>query len=247
MKLSVIIPVYNSPELAFAHVRYCLQSERRPDEIIVVDDASKERLADTLRLMPAPLMGDCRIVCARVNKDIQWNQAGAKNLGIWLSRGDILAFEDVEHVPEPWLYLKALRVFEANAAVGRVAVPRCMVKKAELLTAEGPKRKHDHTPAPGVWLARREVITAAGGYDEDFAGQYGYEDTLILSRFFDLHVKVATLAPKDGRYMVPANCHTPGMDRSTQRNSELLLKKRWQKKWGGPVLRFPFEVETING
>ena len=81
--ISVIISTYNDDEVCLAHLKTCMESSYVPEEIIVVDDCGKEGLLDKIKR----LKRNTKIIYARVLEDIKWNYTGARNLGIWLSRG----------------------------------------------------------------------------------------------------------------------------------------------------------------
>ena len=90
MKISVIIPVCNRE----AMLRECLAAicaNDYPDrEIIVVDDASTDRTADTAREFP------CEIIALETNG----GAAAARNRGAQAATGDILAFIDADIIVE---------------------------------------------------------------------------------------------------------------------------------------------------
>jgi len=87
MKLSVIIPVYNGG-LDF---RLCLEalkkSVRTPDEIIVVDDASTDGMAE--------LAGKYPVHVIRTGTQAR-GPAFARNLGAKEAGGDLLVFLDAD-------------------------------------------------------------------------------------------------------------------------------------------------------
>jgi len=83
MLFSTIITSYKTHDVTAAHVREIMRFPVKPDEIIVVDDAGDPGLRDLLfnlkRTVP--------VTYAKILQDISWNYTGARNLGIWLSRG----------------------------------------------------------------------------------------------------------------------------------------------------------------
>jgi len=107
-ELSVIITAYDQHDLTIVHVGECMKSTRIPDEIIVVNDGGTPDLREKLKVLPR----NTKIIYARINEDVPWNYTGARNLGIWLSRGDYISIEDTDHIPHRKFYESALEIFK---------------------------------------------------------------------------------------------------------------------------------------
>lgn len=95
-RVSVIIPVYNDAE----RLQVCLQAlevQTYPEalfEVLVVDNGSSESLEQVVRLYPH----------ARLSFESQQSSYAARNTGITLARGEVLAFTDSDCIPAPtWL------------------------------------------------------------------------------------------------------------------------------------------------
>lgn len=170
--LSVIIPSYRRPELTAIHVRECMNSTRIPDEIVVVNDAGPESLREMLVALPKKT----RVVYARVLQDIPWNYNGAMNLGVWLSRGNMLALEDSDHIPRREAYDNGMKVLEERKEISRVAFGRHWVELSEVLVKPFEEWTVGNKIGPNqmVSLMRREVYLKLKGQDERFCGRYGY-------------------------------------------------------------------------
>jgi glycosyltransferase involved in cell wall biosynthesis len=91
MRVSVIIPVYNTERYVRESIDSVLSQSRPPDEVIVVDDGSTDRTADILNTMGG------RITVLRQQ---QSGSAAALNAGIARATGDLLAFNDADDI---WL------------------------------------------------------------------------------------------------------------------------------------------------
>ena len=108
LRISVIIPHLNQPE----HLDHCLVSlengQRRPDEIVIVDNGSNS------------LPGD---LCARHDYVTLLQEATpgpgpARNLGVSATTGDILAFIDADCTASPqWLAAAEREMLNANAQI----------------------------------------------------------------------------------------------------------------------------------
>lgn len=169
MTLSVIIAAYRRHDMTVRHVLEAMKSTRVPDEIVVVNDGGDPSLRDML----FNLDRNTKIVYARIEQDIVWNVNGAWNLGVWLSRGDILAIEDTDHIPDRGMYEDAMRQFDRG--VDRVAVWRKVVPTSELVKPmeEWVIRK-TWGPNQMTSLMTRDLYLKLKGQDERFAGNYGY-------------------------------------------------------------------------
>ena len=108
--VSVIIPVYND----VARLKQCLEALRTQTydknyyEVIVVDNGSEREVADSL--------GDL-LNFVSVHKESTPGSYAARNKGITVAKGDILAFTDADCLPEPgWI----------EAGVGKLlSTPNC--------------------------------------------------------------------------------------------------------------------------
>ncbi|MCS6910324.1 MAG: glycosyltransferase [Anaerolineae bacterium] len=93
MKVSVIIPTYNRADLLPEAIA-CARQQRYPDlEIIVVDDGSNDQTADVVRA----LGGDIHFVRLERNRGV----ATARNIGVSVASGDVIAFLDSDDLWPP--------------------------------------------------------------------------------------------------------------------------------------------------
>ena len=171
--LSVILTAYDEPDVAAVHVRECMNSSLVPDEIIVVNDHGdpilKQKLIDLDR--------NTKVIYAYIQDDIPWNYTGARNLGVWLSRGDLLMIEDTDNIPSKEAYKDAVKFFEENPDSQRALFGRRVkVEKQDVISNPvdkwkdvGRRPQHDDTQ-----MIRRQAYLKAKGYDERFAGKYAW-------------------------------------------------------------------------
>ena len=156
-------------------------------EIVVVSDA------------PAPR--DLRV---RWLRQAEPNVAAARNAGLAVAGGEIVAFCDDDAVPEPDWALRLLRAFDdaAVAAAGgpvlgpdgvRVQWGEMFFDRAGRDRADGPLRKLNGTNM----AVRREALAAIGGFDARFA--YYLDETDMLLRLAD--------AGHDARWVPEAVVH----------------------------------------
>jgi len=176
-KLSIIIPVWGKHELAVVHVRECMNSTRMPDEIIVINDGGEDDLKDKLKELEIKT----KVIYAKIlPPKIPWNYTGARNLGVWLSSGNFLSIEDQDHIPYPDFYEQVLEEFKKNPQALRckarwrheVNLEDIINKdKSEWVVQGGRQAHHD------CCVLKRELYLKTKGYDERFAGEYGWSNT----------------------------------------------------------------------
>ena len=143
-----------------------------PDEIIVVNDGGDPNLREMLLALPKK----CPIIYARINQDILWNYNGAINLGFWISRGDLIAIEDTDHIPSRDAYENSIRVLRENPNVSRICFQRNIVDIKDVLSKPMAEWTAERQWGPNqmVSILRREVYSKMKGQDERFCGQYGW-------------------------------------------------------------------------
>ncbi len=163
IRLSYVTHFYFNQENANGVIdllsRYAAYSPELLDQIhfVVVDDGSPVRYE-------IPDL-DLNLTWLRINEDIRWNQSGARNLGVVYAKSDNVLITDIDHIfPE-----SAMRELAARGPCGR-SLFRIHVKD----TPESPRPRHTH---PNIFLLSRARFFEFGGYDEEFAGGYGAEDS----------------------------------------------------------------------
>lgn len=171
--LSVIITAFDKHLITKIHVRECMNSLIVPDEIIVVNDGGTPDLKDMLQ----QLEKKTKIIYAEVlPPKIPWNYNGAVNLGVYLSRGDFLAIEDNDNIPQKDFYGQAINILENNFEIGLVFGKirqdvsvkdlEKTIEEWDILGSRGPNR--------GTYIIKREIYLKLKGQDERFCGKYGW-------------------------------------------------------------------------
>lgn len=103
-KVSVIMPAYNGEKYIAAAVRSVLKQTYRDLELIVIDDGSSDRTSEIVMSIKAV---DERVVYI---SQINGGQGKARNTGIKVARGDLIAFLDQDDL---WIETKLERQLEA--------------------------------------------------------------------------------------------------------------------------------------
>lgn len=129
-------------------------------------------MLDLIKDIPHP---HTRLVYAYIEEDILWNYPGAVNLGVWLSRGSVIAIEDVDHIPDRETYARGLLSLDQLPKVNRIAFRRKVVQLSELENPMEQWQPHTHWGSNQmVAFLRRDVYLRLKGQDERMSGRYGW-------------------------------------------------------------------------
>lgn len=241
VRLSTIIPAYRRHDMTVRHVAECLKSTRLPDEVIIVNDGGDPILRDML----LPLKGAVPIIYARIEQDIVWNFNGACNLGVWLSKGDILAIEDTDHIPDRTLYENALPLFDGT--IDRVAVTRKIVQIEELSKPlEDWKARKVIGPNQMTSLITRNLYLQLKGQDERFGGSYGYLAMDWHDRYNNIYK--ARNTHSSYYYAIFGDEGEPGMTRGMSERNRRFYKDnsvRGHPQHPNGILNFTYTMETM--
>lgn len=165
--LTILMPFYENCNMLRTHIEMWKRYDRRDAHItraIIVDDGSPgETAADIIRsnCIPQPI----GIRCFRVDKDIPWNQDGARNLGMKHVYDQWVLMTDMDHMIDSINITKALMFVASQARRGTYYMPTRIRPSRGTGLAE-----HPH---PNTFLMHLQDFWEIGGYDEDFAGSYG--------------------------------------------------------------------------
>lgn len=109
LRVSVIVPTYNRPDSLANALRSIAGQNRKPDEVIVVDDGESD-----VASLESHLLGT-GIRFLHVRKDLR-GLCRSRNFGIRASAGDIIVFIDDDIVMDPGYLAGFLDVFESDPA-----------------------------------------------------------------------------------------------------------------------------------
>ena len=211
LELSYIVPVFfnqgSSQMLDNLLKRYSNYSSElmKRVQFVFVDDCSPVPIS-----LPKDM--NLNILLLRILDDIQWNQAGARNLGASQSHTAKLVLTDVDHFFSEILFRKMLNH----------SIPRSLYK-FKRVDGEGEKM----SSACNIFFSSKSVFFKTLGYDEEFCGSYGFEDVMffhfqrrmgIRQKYFNRRdAIVVQKITKDDQY------HS--LSRDTTRNYQLMLDK----------------------
>lgn len=178
MRVSVVVPTHNRPDLLDRCLTALAEQDFDPDEyeIIVADDAASEATRQRVGEWTDQSLVAFRYATPTINH----GPAAARNAGWRLARGAIIAFTDDDCVPDPRWLAEGMAAMEAgaDAVSGRVIVPlpdrptdyerdAAGLQGAEFVTAN--------------CLVRREALEAVGGFDERYAAAWREDSDLQFS------------------------------------------------------------------
>ena len=229
MNVSVIIPFYNAQETLGQCLEGLALQEVRPFEIILIDNGSTDQSLAVIR--KAQQETGLPLVMA---SEVKRGPGPARNRGISLARGELVAFLDADCVAQPDWIRNIEAVFDQDPSLGAVggiedSVGRSLTTLMGAFLAVcwiGPSwefRRVEITDK-GDWLGdkyiptfnsvyRKDLLSALGGFDESFfpAG----EDIDLWMRALDQKARLVAWEP---RLVV-------------QHLQEITLRKLLQKSW----------------
>lgn len=191
---------------------YFGQKERIPQ---IIEQELKTMIVDDCSEIPLePIEG---VTVLRILDNIMWNQPGARNLGFQELSGWVIC-ADIDHLVTKEVY-DELSKFD---------------KKRGNVYYLGREDSNSHN----IYLIHKEDFEMVGGYDEDFCGNYGYDDFHFLKKcnhFLTIvelrHIKVKVYAKESSSQLT----------RNSDFNSRLFASKGLN-----PTKRIRFNWEYVT-
>jgi hypothetical protein len=242
-ELTVVMAVYGQPLMLAAQlatIRGYGPETRSRLNVVVVDDCGDPAVDPEDIGFLASFVKSVKLF--RVDKDIPWNQMGARNLGMQHSEGHCLLI-DPDMVFDG---VVMARMIEAASKLARGRVIKWGLRHVNT-------GKLDMS-SPNTWLLHRDDFFAVGGYDEDFAGNKGWSDVQFLDIMrgcYKIEERPDLWAHFHSTASVP-DAMVTSLDRSTAANRKKRVKKveqarkaggwaRWAKtRVSAERLRFPW-------
>lgn len=238
---TLVMPYYINPGMLAAHyAEWSRFSKYICDrlEVVIVDDGSPTGAAADVAIPPDV---DLRISIYRVDKDIPWNQHGARNLGAHVAQTKWLIMTDMDHMirgEDMTRLLMALETCKTEQVFtfNRVDAP----DRVPTVRPDGTRKPHVNSFA--LW---RKTYWKIGGYDEDFCGMYG-TDSLFRSRLFGKHpaqhLRNVSLERFPREVIADASTHT--LERRPESGTTKGLTKE-RRKWKAEQGR-THQIITLN-
>lgn len=187
LRTSVIIPTFNRKDFVAEAVQSVLNQSVKPDEVIVVDDGSNDGTENHL----SEEFGD------RIHYHYKDNGgvSSARNAGISLSKGDLVAFLDSDDMWAPEKMERQLSVMLHSA------VPACYTNEIWIRRGVRVNQMKKHQKyggdifekclplciiSPSSIMLRRDVIEDTGLFNEKLEVCEDYEYWLRLTRKYEI-------------------------------------------------------------
>ena len=235
--------VYGQPHMLAEQVYTILDYDievLRKLNVVIVDDCGEPQVDVACATVLASQVKGVKLF--RVERNIPWNQMGARNLGMEHSQGHCLLI-DPDMVFDGDMMA---RMMKAAAKLARGRVIKWGLKHVN-------SGKLDMS-SPNTWLIHRDDFFAVGGYDEDFAGNKGWSDVQFLDIMRGCY-KIEERSDLWAHFHSTASISdamVTSLDRSTSANKKKRVKKvdqarkaggwaRWaQTRVSAERLRFPW-------
>lgn len=181
----------------------------------ILEQGLKTVIVDDCSKEPLGPLDGVKVV--RITDDIKWNQPGARNLGFHISDGWILC-ADIDHL-----------VTKENME---------QLEKTELKRGCVYYLGREDTNSVNIYVIHKDDFEKIGGYDEDFCGNYGYDDIHFYNKCVRLlevhelrHIKAKVYAKESSSEGVRDSTH----------NLEVIKRKGVE-----PTPRLRFNWEYVN-
>lgn len=243
IKFSIVHPYFENNATLPLHVEQWSKIPKNQVELVIVDDHSGPNKGPDVSLLK-DLQFPIKVF--RVKNDILWNVTGARNLGAYYARGEQLIMSDFDLVVGAELISKLKTLdYTDNKVVYWPVMRKPDTEKTKNRFAK---------PHCNSFVINRDVFWRMGGYDEDFAGGWGYEDSHfhnILGKLFGLK---NVILDNSGYFIwLDSAAHHPGTitigRKGHKKNETLYYYKAKQTKdfRSDPTLRFEYELIYDNG
>lgn len=227
MMVSVVIPTYNRRGFLESAIDSVLSQSFREFELIVVDDGSTDDTIDLLRRY-----GDSLVFLQQENR----GPSAARNLGIEVSCGDLVAFLDSDDRWHPDKLFIQVEVMAEEPGYLISHTGEVWYRNGELLRQ---KKKHEKLPgyifgrslsmcmvSMSTVIARRELFNHIGYFDEELPCCEDYDFWLRSSlRYPFLLVDQPLTFKEGGREDQVSVIYRVGMDRFRIQSIVNLLEK----------------------
>lgn len=225
--VSVIIPTFNRQDQLALALDAVISQTVKLHEIVVVDDGSTDGTPETLQEF-ARLHPDVRLIVIRQKNR---GPAAARNAGIKVATGELVAFLDDDDVWHPEKLERQLTVLVDRPEIGLLGCATDTFKptwRSRIVDiGEWNLLFRNWFLTPGV-IARRDVLIACGGFPEDMRH---CEDYALWLRIASGHkcVFLNEVLVSCGHGKAPFGVSGLLADLSALREGEKIALDRWHK------------------
>ena len=181
-RVSIIIPAYNSAKYLLEAIESVLNQTYADYEIIVIDDGSTDNTSKVIE----PCLQHIRYF-QQENQGV----SAARNRGLDLARGELIAFLDADDIFMPYKLEEQVAVFDAQPEVGIVNSGFRIIKEDGEFVTDVERWREIPDLTPEIWLLHKPVLPSAmmfrrewfdkvGGFDCRFFSSEDVEITLRM-------------------------------------------------------------------
>ena len=183
MKISVIVPMYNSSKTIINTLNSIKEQTYRDFEIIVIDDGSND---DSSTLVEDFILSNDELPMTLLKK-ANGGVSSARNMGIKAAQGDYIALLDSDDRWLPEKLNKQVKILNSNPEISFIGTLHNNLKLGFPYSVNGDLIKVSFrqllikmAPSTITSLFKKDLINAVGGYDEN---QKYAEDGNLWLRF----------------------------------------------------------------
>ena len=183
-KVSTVIAAFNAERTIAETINSALAQEWENHEILVIDDGSTDRTATILEGFADRI---------RVKTQCNSGAAAARNLGARCASGKYVAFLDSDDYWVPDKLMKMVPALEANPEASLafseyLQIDDSNISRSSLCHAPSAQEMMTSLPAilTSTWVLPKARFDEAGGFDSEFRGGQGFEDSWLLVRLREL-------------------------------------------------------------
>ncbi|WP_298832081.1 glycosyltransferase family A protein [uncultured Piscinibacter sp.] len=225
VKLSVVMTCFDCADYVEAAVRSVLGQHHRDLELIAVDDASRDQ---TWQRLVAMSRTDTRLRPVRLKRNL--GTYAAKNIGLALVQGDVIAFNDADDWSCPERFGLCLEVLRRRPWVQAVSCEYIRLQDDGLFWSSLVWPMQRRTPNSIVF--RRQVLQRIGYFDEHRFGSDGEYFTRLQVAFgprslYRLGRPLIVAASRENSLMTAA---ATGLDSRGRSQARARFQESWTER-----------------
>lgn len=225
VKLSVIVITYDRPTYVEAMLEALKLQTFKDFEVIISDDGSLYSPYEVVKRFEGKL--DIKYIW---QQDKPWNYCEARNLAIKISFGEVILFFDDDTIPTQQClekhqqrHLVEDRIMVFGKMLGHSTLKPKGVK--DFLLGQNLKGvTPSFRPLVKNFSVKRKEVLAVNGFDLDYSGYYGYEDSDFIKRLGKNGVKTIQAGECEALAILAYSGHT-NYSKNNERNYKLREKK----------------------
>lgn len=239
MKLDVIYSYYNQADLLEKYLNHWNNNINNNNNInfIIVDDHSKHKASDIINCNKKI---NYNLQCYYIKDNKGFNLAGARNLGVEKSKTNNVLILDFDIIIYQDLIEEILN-WELNENI-------CYRFKQKTVKGfDFENNKFMYKVHHSMMYLKKSLYSKAGGTDEDFVGNYGYEDVYLRHYLkYKLKTKFKYINKNKIYQISTGKSKNVNRDHGSEINKKLFDNKITTYPKPNNNIRFKYELEYEN-